>query len=45
MFVDNVAKKAMVSEREFFLELPNILSEICNRLENIEKEIKELKSE
>ena len=45
IIVDNVRKEQLEQERRFFLELPNYLSEIFNRLDKLEKEIKELKNE
>lgn len=43
--VDNAWKEQLEQERRFFLELPNYLNEIFNRLDKLEKEIKELKNE
>lgn len=45
IIVDNVKKEQLEQERRFFLELPNYLNEIFNRLDKLEQEIKELKHE
>lgn len=45
IIVDNARKEQLEQERRFFLELPNYINEIFNRLDKLENEIKELKNE